>query len=917
MSGVPFSANFDLAPGQAPPSAPSAPTLTLASGNGEIILDWTDGSNGGSPIVSHPLYAGASLNTIALVGTITGPAPYRDQGLVNGVPRFYQLSARNQAGLESPRSAVATATPVALPAKLGTMRTNLDPVSAYSGYAVFLNRAKTLREWFINGGGTPTLDSRGYPVNATGDFRGTIGLEYASELIARFGNARVVLKWTGTGSVGLHAVAGTVVGTPGANRAVYTATLNAGNGQTETQQTVLAISGSPKDIVVVPEALEALYDGGTTLFDPLFLDYVKRYDVLRFMDWGVTNTKGSDAWPTRSTFAARSKYDYATWSNYRGDTNPERPEVPMEVMIALCNEAKCDMHYNIPFECVPDSGTTFTQAALHWNFIKDNLHSDLRAFIEFSNEVWNNGAFGQAQAALTKGGAHTFSNGQNSIGDGWYAYRCLPLMAAAKADFAATPDRLVTCYGIQQGGFGNLGYIQQGLADSGHLIGDVIDEVQGTFYLDGGLNGLSGDATQRAIVAGWNADIVAGGSARAAALTAMFNQIRNGNTAGFTDHGVNFVNWKVSEDTWATWCRNNGVSKTFYEGQMYHIVHLGLADGTPLNNALAGLSALLADARTAVQWKDLAEYANSVGSYGFTEFTTFGNVGKFGPWGSALSPLLPSTRSNMYRDWQLAPTLRGPLVFNDPGAISLFKDSPANQPLGATGGYLPLRWRLASGQTLPAGVTIDKRKGILKGTPSALAAAGNVIVDVIDNAGTVASRTLSIAVVDAPTYEAFKTVITGNNGSTIPIPFIQEVQCRVYNALGARVAGAHTANVPDNPVYGDVATLDDNDIGNSSKWSSNTDNPNAYPYYLVFTPSAPATFSKVGIICNGGYPDRCRGPFRIYGKRVGTPTTASPNSDVSSGNGWELLADYSAYPGGVNGWGIDELQSERFFLKTV
>lgn len=93
-------------------SAPAAPTLSAAPGNGQVTFSWVDGANNGANITSHKLYGGSNPAALALVGTITSASPYVYTGVANGSPYYAALSAVNSAG-EGARSSTASTTPFA------------------------------------------------------------------------------------------------------------------------------------------------------------------------------------------------------------------------------------------------------------------------------------------------------------------------------------------------------------------------------------------------------------------------------------------------------------------------------------------------------------------------------------------------------------------------------------------------------------------------------------------------------------------------------------------------------------------------------------------------------------------------------------------------------------------------------------
>jgi hypothetical protein len=114
-------------------------------------------------------------------------------------------------------------------------------------------------------------------------------------------------------------------------------------------------------------------------FTKQFVDHIRRFTTLRFMDWGSTNNNKIVKWSERTLVESPS------WAKETG--------VPWEVMIDLANTAKADAWICIPIHA--DQNYIDSLAAL----CKKRLDPSLKLYIENSNEVWNWG-FEQAQYNL-------------------------------------------------------------------------------------------------------------------------------------------------------------------------------------------------------------------------------------------------------------------------------------------------------------------------------------------------------------------------------------------------------------------------------------------------------------------------------------------------------------------------------------
>jgi len=128
----------------------------------------------------------------------------------------------------------------------------------------------------------------------------------------------------------------------------------------------------------------------TQPFNPLYLEKLKPFKALRFMDWGHTNNWGHDySWTCDdgpedtilTRWDERSSMTQFTWSDNKG--------VPYEMMCDLCNSLGVDMWVNVPYSA---SDEYISQMA---NLIKHRLNPGLRIYVEYGNEDWN-WMFGQA-----------------------------------------------------------------------------------------------------------------------------------------------------------------------------------------------------------------------------------------------------------------------------------------------------------------------------------------------------------------------------------------------------------------------------------------------------------------------------------------------------------------------------------------
>lgn len=108
----------------------------------------------------------------------------------------------------------------------------------------------------------------------------------------------------------------------------------------------------------------------TDPWNPTFISDLQNigYKAIRFMDWGPTNGSTLVNWSDRIPKTANH---YTTNG------------VAYEWMIDLCNKVGADMWICVPHQATP----SFTNSLA--TLIKNNLNSNRKVYVEWSNEVWN------------------------------------------------------------------------------------------------------------------------------------------------------------------------------------------------------------------------------------------------------------------------------------------------------------------------------------------------------------------------------------------------------------------------------------------------------------------------------------------------------------------------------------------------
>ncbi|MFK5953882.1 MAG: hypothetical protein QM498_12545 [Desulfobacterium sp.] len=133
--------------------------------------------------------------------------------------------------------------------------------------------------------------------------------------------------------------------------------------------------------------------------DPFHPDYkarLERFSVFRFMDWGQTNASPVVTWDDRT-----EPDDYTQ----AGDNG-----VALEYMVMLANDLGKDLWICIPHQADDNYVTQCAQ------LLKDTVSSDLKIYVEYSNETWNSSSsFPQTTWVQDKGAVLGLDD------DGWKA----------------------------------------------------------------------------------------------------------------------------------------------------------------------------------------------------------------------------------------------------------------------------------------------------------------------------------------------------------------------------------------------------------------------------------------------------------------------------------------------------------------
>jgi len=236
----------------------------------------------------------------------------------------------------------------------------------------------------------------------------------------KYPSGKYVVSYKGTGTITYSFAAKKIEAESRPGRDIID--VNANDGGAGVLLTITSIDPNKtgdyiRDISVVPLAQESTYQND--IFNPVFLEGIKKYKVLRFMDWMHTNNSTQKDWNDRPKLSSNTY-------TIKG--------APAEIMVKLSNRMQADPWFTLPHMATDDYMRQFAM------LVKAQLAPERKIYLEYSNEVWN-WMFTQArwanEQAIAKWG--TSANYIN-----WYGERTAQMCNIWKEVFADNPAR-VTC----------------------------------------------------------------------------------------------------------------------------------------------------------------------------------------------------------------------------------------------------------------------------------------------------------------------------------------------------------------------------------------------------------------------------------------------------------------------------------------
>ena len=164
------------------------------------------------------------------------------------------------------------------------------------------------------------------------------------------------------------------------------------------------------------------------VFNPDYLHFMKDFQVLRFMNMSGMTRNPEAEWSERNT------QEKATWGGKYGSRG-----APVEFMVALANQVKADPWFSMPYKASDDYVKQFGE------YVNKHLDPDLKAYIEYSNEVWNP-IFIHHDYAIDKGIEAGLDESRSPAGYKWYSKRSVEVFKIWEQAFGGQ-ERLIRTLG--------------------------------------------------------------------------------------------------------------------------------------------------------------------------------------------------------------------------------------------------------------------------------------------------------------------------------------------------------------------------------------------------------------------------------------------------------------------------------------
>jgi len=168
------------------------------------------------------------------------------------------------------------------------------------------------------------------------------------------------------------------------------------------------------------------------IFNPDYLNYMKDFKVIRFMNMAGITRNPITHWNERNTMSQE------TWGG-----KPTVRGAPLEIMVELANQTGADPWFCLPHKASDDYIRKFA------TYVRDHLRPGLKVYVEYTNEAWNT-IFTQAHYMKDRGEDLQLDDDRAKAGNKFYSMRSVQIFDIWEKTFGGT-QRIVRVMGSWTG----------------------------------------------------------------------------------------------------------------------------------------------------------------------------------------------------------------------------------------------------------------------------------------------------------------------------------------------------------------------------------------------------------------------------------------------------------------------------------
>ena len=254
---------------------------------------------------------------------------------------------------------------------VGRLAVNFDELADWNPTWVFTDAMKAARPWLTQVPGTLSpwdtgaplnTDADGWPILYWGQSAATVLFK---DIDGVYPGGEYNVFWDGSGSMEYGHDATLIQNVAPGHDRIFVSPSSTGM---VVKIAYSDVNDHVRNVRVIMPGFASSY--GSQTFHPDFLDRIEPFGALRYMQWQKTNTTTLQHWwqrPTATTWSQAGEFGMA-----------------VEYMVELANTTK-----KAPWFCLPHLATDdFVREFAR--YVAQNLDQDVPAYVEYSNEVWNN-----------------------------------------------------------------------------------------------------------------------------------------------------------------------------------------------------------------------------------------------------------------------------------------------------------------------------------------------------------------------------------------------------------------------------------------------------------------------------------------------------------------------------------------------